>query len=195
MAKSQFSKKKQETLEYPSRLVWAIALFLIIIFITTLYYLHSITLPIRAFHAVTALLNTSVLENKLPSVHYHYYRSLEEARTAELNPPTTTTLPMPTQKIFPIIHHDKLPHPQATNTTTLSYFIQIASYPHYRDATATKTKLVSKGYKVRIQTANIKDGTWYRILLGPYNDLNMVRNIQKQFTTNQEAPLLIVSLK
>jgi len=65
----------------------------------------------------------------------------------------------------------EIPEPAAAPGGPLSVDIQIASFLERARATATVEECKRIGFEPRVETVQITDRTWYRVVLGPYKEI------------------------
>jgi hypothetical protein len=65
----------------------------------------------------------------------------------------------------------EIPEPAASPGGPLSVDIQIASFLEQNRAAATVEECRRIGFEPRVETVQITDRTWYRVVLGPYKEL------------------------
>ncbi len=65
----------------------------------------------------------------------------------------------------------EIPEPAASPGGPLSVNIQIAAFLEKNRATATVEECRRIGFEPRIETIQLTDRTWYRVLLGPYKEI------------------------
>ena len=73
----------------------------------------------------------------------------------------------------------------ATTVKRDSYFLQVGAFPNEADADNMKAKLALLGFEAVVQTAIIPDkGTWHRVRVGPFSDVDQINKIRGELTTN-----------
>lgn len=66
-----------------------------------------------------------------------------------------------------------------------SYFLQVGSFKSESDADNLKAKLALQGFEAIVQTAIIPEkGTWHRVRVGPFNNINSINKMRTQLTAN-----------
>jgi len=65
----------------------------------------------------------------------------------------------------------EIPEPAASPGSPLSVDIQIASFLDKSRATSTVEECKRIGFEPRVETIQITDRTWYRVVLGPYREI------------------------
>ncbi|WP_456414177.1 SPOR domain-containing protein [Thiolapillus sp.] len=81
--------------------------------------------------------------------------------------------------------------PAATATSGKRYMVQVSSFRNSREAQALKAKLGLLGLRARVNKANIKGSTWYRVQLGPYGSAAAMQDIRKQLASSGYKSLAI----
>ena len=80
----------------------------------------------------------------------------------------------------------------STSSVGGNYILQVGSFRHLGDADKLKAGLVIKGFDVEIQTVSTNNNdTWYRVRLGPYQDLGEVHRIRTELQKNGFSPLVL----
>ncbi|MBT8419730.1 MAG: SPOR domain-containing protein [Gammaproteobacteria bacterium] len=76
--------------------------------------------------------------------------------------------------------------------TAGSYILQVGSFRYLGDADQLKAGLVLNGFDVEIQTVPTdSDDTWYRVRLGPYQDLGAVHRMRAKLQRSGFSPLVL----
>nr|VFJ49207.1 MAG: Cell division protein FtsN [Candidatus Kentron sp. FM]VFJ70575.1 MAG: Cell division protein FtsN [Candidatus Kentron sp. FM]VFK11356.1 MAG: Cell division protein FtsN [Candidatus Kentron sp. FM] len=79
-----------------------------------------------------------------------------------------------------------------TSSVGGSYILQVGSFRHLGDADKLKAGLVIKGFDVEIQTVSTNNNdVWYRVRLGPYEDLGAVHRIRTELQKSGFSPLVL----
>lgn len=83
-----------------------------------------------------------------------------------------------------IVESNPIQKDTQTNTTQKqafqSYILQVGSFNNYADADELKAKLAFLGLEAQLKEASIKNSTWYRVQLGPFessNGLSKTKNL------------------
>jgi cell division protein FtsN len=203
MAKKSTATKKRQAKagQHPSRFVWGVALAFIVGFIFALYLLHHVTPTNKTKHKLSPLMDKSFTKKsaKKPEINYAFYESEQAAEQAQLAPvehkqaiivKTTklnTDKPLvssgaPVQKPQPVLN---------ASTGTLSYMIQVESFSRYEDAEHARLELLPLGLNAGIKSAQVRGHTWYRVVIGPYHDLQTAKATQEKLKTAQKNSILI----
>ena len=73
----------------------------------------------------------------------------------------------------------------------VKYSVQAGAFRNYKDADSLKAKLLMMGFSPKIEKAVIGSVTWYRVKMGPYNQLASVDAIQSRLKSNKMDALVI----
>jgi len=177
-------KKNTQEVETPSLIMWIIALILITLFISGLFYLHRFKQHSNA-HKVLAPLAKGHHVKKNNPIKFEFYSSLSKNIDDEptLDKPNKT----PMAPAVDLTHKQQPP-----KTTTHHYLIQVASFKHYQDADDTKAKLLLSGFTgVDVKKVKVNNVDWYRVIIGPYANLKDIKKIQQQLQKKHIQSLLI----
>jgi len=71
------------------------------------------------------------------------------------------------------------------------YVVQVSSFRSNKDANTLKAKLGLLGLRARVNRANIKGSTWYRVQLGPYSSAAAMQDVRKQLASSGYQSLAI----
>lgn len=71
------------------------------------------------------------------------------------------------------------------------YLVQVSSFRSSKDAQALRAKLGLLGLRARVNKANIKGSTWYRVQLGPYSSAAAMQDVRKQLASGGYKSLAI----
>ncbi len=75
--------------------------------------------------------------------------------------------------------------------TGVQYSVQAGAFRKFKDADSLKAKLLMMGFSPNIEKAVIGSTTWYRVKMGPYNQLASVDAIQARLKSNKMKALVI----
>lgn len=73
----------------------------------------------------------------------------------------------------------EIPEPSASPGAPLSVDIQIASFLEKSRATSTVEECRRIGFEPRVETVQLTDRTWYRVVLGPYKEIPVAEKDRK----------------
>lgn len=76
-------------------------------------------------------------------------------------------------------------------TTEFSYVLQVASFQKPQDADALKAKLTLEGLDTSIQQFSNKGETWYRVLVGPFNDQKKMNLAKTTLAQHNITPIVL----
>jgi cell division protein FtsN len=166
----------------PPGWAWLLAGILIGVFISFLVYLREIA-P-RTLPPETALVTSQPLSKESatdpnaqpnPSADLQFYDLLPDSK---VNVPPTEESTKPASE-FPI-------------TVPGRYLLQVGSYQNEQEAEGLKNYLVnSLGIPARIEKTNLSEsGRWYRVQIGPSDDLDTLNKIGAKLDENQ-IPVLV----
>lgn len=65
-----------------------------------------------------------------------------------------------------------------------TYELQVGSYRNLSDADRVRAKLALIGVEADIYTVKVNEETWHRLLIGPYSDLQKLRDITARLRRN-----------
>lgn len=184
------AKNNYSTLEQPSIVMWVVAFLLVLSLVVGLYFLHKIDLKNSAEKLLSPLVSP-LTENTTP-VKFEYYNHVPTQ--AELTPAVTPVNHPPQSSQPPEITNMKLIPVTGTKTTTSSdksYSLQIASFRQLSDAQASKDKLITAGFPATVEKATIKGTDWYRVMVGPYPDLQLTQAAQEALASKHVKALLV----
>lgn len=78
------------------------------------------------------------------------------------------------------------PQAESVQRATNSYFLQIGSFKSAHEAEKVKAELAFLGMMAAIQPTESSDkGTWYRVRVGPFSDINEIDQIRASLQENQ----------
>ena len=69
-------------------------------------------------------------------------------------------------------------------TNTGTYLLQAGSFRQAGDAEQLKARLALIGIVARIQTVNVDEATWHRVIIGPVNGARKAEELRNQLTDN-----------
>lgn len=76
----------------------------------------------------------------------------------------------------------------------VQYFVQAGAFRKYKDADSLKARLIMMGFSPKIEKAVIGLAVWYRVKMGPYNQLASVDAIQARLKSNK-IDVLVIEVK
>jgi cell division protein FtsN len=164
----------------PPGWAWLLAGILIGVFISFLVYLREIA-P-RSLPPETALVTSQPLttettqdgQSSKPSLDLQFYDLLPDSK---VNVPSTQESTQ-SESEFPI-------------TVSGRYLLQVGSYQNEQEAEGLKNYLVnSLGIPAQIEKTNLSSGRWYRVQIGPSDDLETLNKIGAKLDENK-IPVLV----
>ena len=72
-----------------------------------------------------------------------------------------------------------------------TYVLQVGAFRQYEEADRFKARLALLGFESHIQTVEIDGTNWHRVRIGPYSDVDRVREIQQKLKQNAIDVLLL----
>ncbi|WP_129210608.1 SPOR domain-containing protein [Candidatus Pseudomonas adelgestsugas] len=88
----------------------------------------------------------------------------------------------------------ELPLPVVASTKTApvtKFFLQVGSFPKQADADRVRAQIILLGQVVTVESTIVKNITWYRVLVGPFNNRKQLAIAQKQLTRVGFSNLLL----
>lgn len=82
--------------------------------------------------------------------------------------------------------------PKHTTTSTIPYILQAGSFKDPQQADRLKAGLALIGIESSIESVSIKEsGTWHRVRIGPYTNMNEIEKIRSRMRANHIDPILL----
>lgn len=75
-------------------------------------------------------------------------------------------------------------NPAINKTADQTVILQVGSFQNVNDADGLKAQLAFLGLEAKIKSAQVNNGTWYRVLLGPYGDNSELSRTKNQLIEN-----------
>ena len=146
-------------------------------FIMFLVYLSGLT-PQKSLDNKSALNNQNTAPKTIDAQNaakptFEFYDSL---KNNEIIPPGDSTKSSPSNK------------PTALKTP---YVLQVASFQKATDADTLKAKLILEGLDTNIQPFSNKGETWYRVIVGPFNDQNKMDQAKATLAQHNITPIVL----
>lgn len=104
--------------------------------------------------------------------------------------PAASTPPKPRFDFYTILPEMEVivPAKEAQNRTPPNtpgaYFLQAGSFKNMTDADALKANLALLGIEAKIESVTVENDTWYRVRLGPYQDMEQLNKMLAQLRQN-----------
>lgn len=83
----------------------------------------------------------------------------------------------------------------AQDQDSATYYLQAGSFRRSQDADSVRARLASQGLQVRVESGNVRNETWYRVLVGPFTDRGKVAEAQGKLRAIGLSSLLIQQRK
>ncbi len=71
------------------------------------------------------------------------------------------------------------------------YMVQVSSFRNRKEAETLKARLGLLGLRARVSSAKIKNATWYRVQLGPYQNAAAMQDVRRQLASSGYKSLAI----
>jgi len=87
---------------------------------------------------------------------------------------------------IPISEEDKqaIENPSINKIVSETVILQVGSFQGKTDAESLKAQLAFLGLEAKIESAQVNDDTWHRVLLGPYGDNGELSRTKNQLIEN-----------
>jgi len=87
---------------------------------------------------------------------------------------------------IPVSEEDKkaIENPSINKAASESVMLQVGSFQSVTEADSLKAQLAFLGLEAKIESAQIDDSTWHRVLLGPYADNGELSRTKSQLIEN-----------
>ncbi|CAD5105755.1 SPOR domain-containing protein [Zestomonas carbonaria] len=83
------------------------------------------------------------------------------------------------------------PLPNAVKAARTQYFLQAGSFRKQSDAEGVRAQIALLGQSVKLESGKVREETWYRVLVGPFNNREQLTQAQKQLAGNGFSNLLL----
>lgn len=179
--KSYSSKKKNKGQRNNNNRPWLwLSIVAGIIILLVVIYSFSKNQPLKK--PVKKILHKSALaakkvrkevQKKLnqPEVKFEFY---------DLLPKEKVTIPGNNTPKEPIENQQPIDHSH--------YLLQVASLKKFSDADTMKAHLIMQGFAAQVKKFVIKDNTWFRVQIGPFNSMDAALDAQNKLRKdNQDA--------
>ncbi len=118
--------------------------------------------------------------------------------------PATPATPPATQ--VATAQKQALPQAPASDTTpakptpppavaATQFFLQAGSFRKQSDADRLRAQIILLGQSVNAEAGNVRDETWYRVMVGPFNSRDQLSQAQKTLSSNGFSNLLLQQRK
>ncbi|MBA2655881.1 MAG: SPOR domain-containing protein [Tatlockia sp.] len=133
------------------------------------------TLLAKDGHRLTAVINKPQLIAQVKPV------LPPQALVATTKSPVTVTL-QPTAKLVPVTEGKPI---TLANSDKDSYLIQLAAFKNKQDAEHMKAALTLKGFDVKVIATSQQQGSWFRVIAGPFNSRAIAEKTQLGLAQNE----------
>lgn len=167
--------------------LWLTTGILLLIFVAALFYLEHHSLKPK----VAAVAKKSAHTQSVAKPKFDFYNVLPQTPTpTQKSQSATTATPNNLNKLA-------IPTPSTSTAhkASTSYMLRVASLKNFADADRIKAELTLLGYNVNIQKVTIKNITWNRVNLGPYNSLTTAQSAQNDLKKTHYASVILKSKK
>ena len=89
-----------------------------------------------------------------------------------------------------LIHLEKQA-PSTSSQKIPDYILQVGSFKQSKQADQLKALLALQGIEANIQSVAINSDTWYRVRIGPINNLTTLNQIRKRLQKNDIASIVV----
>jgi cell division protein FtsN len=158
----------------PPGWAWLLAGVLIGVFLSFLVYLREVAphnLPIE-----NAQVSESPKSQSASTENFQFYELLPEQQV-QIPGTSAGTVDPKQQADLPI-------------TTPGRYLLQVGAFRNEQEANGLKGYLTSLGITATIEQSMSKTGQWYRVLVGPFTDLNKLNQTRTLLTKNNIPAIL-----
>lgn len=87
------------------------------------------------------------------------------------------------------------PAPAVKKEENIKFYLQAGSFPERAKAESVRAQLLLTGQDVRIESGQIGDKTWYRVMVGPFVSREQLAKAQKQLSSSGFNNLLLQQRK
>ncbi|MFN7096574.1 MAG: SPOR domain-containing protein [Gammaproteobacteria bacterium] len=168
----------------PSTRAWIIAIILVAIFAGGAGYFdnHKTGSPTAFIEHVFQTKHTAKATTTAPK--FNFYTDLPSSKLEALpTDSTTTTNKSKTQPASSATLAQTTSPATSDASSTTEYYLQIASFNDYSDADKLKAQLLLDDFNVNTEKTTINGKEWFRVIVGPYQDLTSLNAAQSQLNT------------
>ncbi|MFP9012520.1 SPOR domain-containing protein, partial [Pseudomonas aeruginosa] len=87
------------------------------------------------------------------------------------------------------------PLPKSVVAASTHFFLQAGSFRKQSDADRVRAQIILLGQSVNVEAGNVRDETWYRVMVGPFNSRDQLSQAQKTLSSNGFSNLLLQQRK
>lgn len=196
-------------------LVWVITGLITGVFVMSLFKLEPGNDAIKRDKSVTETQAAPKATTPAPSANkpkFEFYTLLSESEVivpAEALPEKTPPPPPPPTKVeveaakkadaarAQAILEGKTPPPAPVvkKEENIKFYLQAGSFPERAKAESVRAQLLLTGQDVRIESGQIGDKTWYRVMVGPFVSREQLATAQKKLSNSGFNNLLLQQRK
>ncbi|MDY0250453.1 MAG: SPOR domain-containing protein [Pseudomonas sp.] len=192
-------------------LVWVITGLIVGVFVMSLFRLEPGNNAIKRDTSAAASKKPVVKPKKeTPSnkPKFEFYTLLSESEVivpAEALPEKTPPPPSKTEieaakkadaaRAQAILDGKTPPEPAVKKEAKTQFYLQAGSFPERSKAESVRAQLLLSGQDVHIESGQVADKTWHRVLVGPFVSREQLADAQKQLANNGFNNLLLQQRK
>ncbi len=192
-------------------LVWVIAGLIVGVFVMSLFRLDPGNDAIKREKSVAANKKPAVkpkTETSANKPKFEFYTLLSESEVivpVEALPEKTPPPPSKTEveaakkadeaRAQAILDGKTPPAPVVKAETKTQFYLQAGSFPERAKAESVRAQLLLSGQDVHIESGQVSDKTWHRVLVGPFVSREQLAVAQKQLANNGFSNLLLQQRK
>jgi len=177
--------------------IWMLGGLIIGLFIAFLVYINentSTSNKSRFSETVTQIFNQTAKDTRDVT---------KQKTTAPPKPSSNTTNKKPRFDFYTILPELEIAIPeqdlihlekQAPSTSSQKipdYILQVGSFKQSKQADQLKAHLALQGIEANVQSVAINSDTWYRVRIGPINNLTTLNQIRKRLQKNDIASIVV----
>ena len=141
-------------------------------FIVFLAYLSGVAPQPAPDSPVMQALEKSNPQYSTPKPRFDFYTLLKESEVT-VKPPSS-------------------PPRNSASVTDEEYILQVGSFKKVSDADRLRAELILLNLSAQVETVTVRNGeTWYRVLVGPYDNSSRVAKARSILASNDINPLLL----
>jgi cell division protein FtsN len=159
--------------------VWILTPTLAVAFVGFVLYLSTIpasdesgAVQKETQQALQALKDKAQQQQAAPKPNYEFYQLLEEQEVKVDKVEEYVSTPKGTPKKY-------------------VYRLQAASFRSQADADRLRAELILQGMSAYLESSTVKDSTWYRVYVGPFNDRSKMNKAQDELVQRNISPLVL----
>jgi len=141
----------------------------------------TLFLIIGLFGAFVFFLDTKIDEAEVP-------KPAETSREKDDKPRIDFYKILPDRKVdIPISEEDQqaIENPSINKEAAEEIILQVGSFQSAAEADSMKAQLAFLGLEANVKSAVVNDGTWYRVMLGPYAENSKLSRAQNLLLENK----------